>query len=184
MTEKIIVLYDYEFHLMLDNDKKITSTSFKIRGKFKDPITEEETKQGHIMTKEIMAGKWDWLINYNDYIRLPEFRINIQLANIEYNGHVRWSGGHLMGGQRETCIHCESVECHWDCMEALEWAADRDMDMQDAKNEELQSNKDYNSACDALESHLLAQAVVGIDVTSSLYKEAYITAMDAISHNL
>jgi hypothetical protein len=184
MTEKKIKLYNFDYHLKLNDENVVTSASFSIAGKLPAALSEDEVKLGQIMSKEIFDGKWDWLINAKDYIYISEFNMNIRLSDVEYDGAIRWGYGEISGGQKEVCTHCEDPNCEWDCMEALEWASDRDPDMCTIRNEELESNRNYNKACDAIESLVLAHACAGIDVNSKIYLEGLRSAMDAISNNM
>jgi hypothetical protein len=184
MIEKKITLYNIDYHLKINDDKVVTGCTFCVRGKLPAQMTEDEMRQGQEMTQNIFNGAWYWLIFANDVIRLSEFKIEIHLTNIEYDGAVRWGGARLIGGLKETCTHCEDPRCDWDCMDALEWASDRDIDMQNIKNEELESNRNFNYAADALEAVILAHAQAGVDVTSNIYVEGFKTAVDAISNNI
>ena len=184
MIEKKITLYNIDYHLKINDDKVVTGCTFCVRGKKPDEMTEEEMRQGQEMTQYIFNGAWHWLISANGFIRLSEFHIEIQLSDIEYDGAVRWGAARLIGGLKEVCTHCNDRECDWDCMDALEWASDRDIDIQDINNEELNSNRNYNYAADALESVILAHAQAGVDVTSNIYVEGLKTAVDAIVNNI
>lgn len=186
MREKKITLYNIDYHLKINDENVVTGCNFCTKGKLPSQMSEEETRVGQKMTQNIFNGAWKWLIfEANDFIRLSEFKIEIQLSDIEYDGAaVRWGAAHLIGGLKETCTHCEDPRCDWDCMDALEWASDRDIDYQNKNNEELESHKNFNYAVDALESLILAHAQAGVDVTSYIYLEGFRTAVDAISNNM
>ena len=185
MIEKKITLYDIDYHLKINDDDVVTGCTFCTKGKLPSQMNEKETKLGQMMTHNIFNGGWKWLIfETNDFIRLSEFKIEIQLSDIEYDGSIRWGAAHLIGGLKETCIHCDDPRCDWDCIEALEWASDRDIDCQNTNNEKLASSRNFNYACDALEALILAHAQAGVDVTSNIYLEGYRTAMDAIANHI
>ena len=184
MIEKKITLYDYEYHLKIDDEKNITYANFNIRGKLPEQMTEEEIKIGHIWTQEIFSGKWNWLIFTKDYISLSEFNMAIYLRDIEYDGAIRWGYGEIVGGQKEVCTHCDDPECEWDCMEALEWASDRDIDCQESNNEELEGNRNFNYAVHGIESLVLGLACAGFDVTSNIFKEGLRAAFEGCANNI
>lgn len=49
--------------------------------------------------------------------------------------------------------------------------------------DDLDGNAAYNDAIDGLESLILSQACAGIDVTTPQYRQAFISAVDAIGNN-
>lgn len=185
MEYKKIKLYEYDFHLKIDvRERTVTASKFQVRGKLPAQMTDEDVRRGHELQNSIFNGDWNWLVFANDFIRLSDFNIEIMLSDIEYDGAVRWGGARLIGGQKETCTHCDDPQCDWDCMEALEWASDRDPDMCRENTEELEDKRNFNYAMDALESLILAHAQAGVDVTSNIYLEGYKTAVDAICNNM
>jgi len=184
MVEKKIKLYNYDYHLKMNDEGVVTGLTFSIAGKLPAALSEDEVKLGQIMSKEIFDGKWDWLIKAKDYFDISELNIYVRLSDVEYDGAIRWGYGEIVGGQKEVCTHCDDPNCEWDCMEALEWASDRDPDMCTIRNEELKSNRAYNKACDTIESLILGHACAGMDVTNKTYVEGLKSAMDAIANNM
>jgi hypothetical protein len=67
-------------------------------------------------------------------------------------------------------------------MDAQEAASDRDTERQDDFNEELASSRNYNYACDAIESMVLGHAVAGVNVDSPAYFEGLESAINAIAN--
>lgn len=184
MREKKVTIHNYEFHLQINDEDIVTASTFNLRGKLPAQMNENKMKQGQIYQQSIFKGDWNWLILSSGHIRLSDFHIEIQLSDVEYDGAIRWGGGHLIGGQKQVCTHCDDPRCDWDCIEALEWASDRDIDCQNTNNEKLASSRNFNYACDALEALILAHAQAGVDVTSNIYLEGYRTAMDAIANHI
>ena len=55
---------------------------------------------------------------------------------------------------------------------------------QNIKKEKLESNFNYNFACDAIEAIVLAHAIAGVNIESHAYIEGLETAIDAVANNV
>ena len=98
--------------------------------------------------------------------------------------HLEENGlGSITSDLKEVCQFCGYPDCDFLCMEAQEWASDRDIDCQNDKNEELRDKKNVNSMIDIVESMVLAHAIAGIDVESPAYIEGIETVVDGIGNN-
>ena len=83
----------------------------------------------------------------------------------------------------KTCPHCQDTLCDFDCPEAMEWASSQDFEDQIANNEGFASCRNYNYACDAIESIVKAHAIAGINIESPAYLEGLETAIDGVANN-
>lgn len=181
---KRIQIYEYIFDLEISKSTELTvvTSTCSVSGKEHKDLTEQEDKKISQLTTEIFMKKWDWLIFDKDYIRLSEFKIEIYLDTPIYDGSVHWAGGRIISEMKEACQHCKDINCDFDCVEALKWANIKDsMDVK-SKMEELEGNKIYNYACDALESMILAHAIAGVNVQSAGYLKGIRTSLDAMAN--
>ena len=184
MNKKTIEINKYVFKLESDVAYQIHDIEFNIRGRLLASLSEDEIKQGEIYQEELLSGKWNWLLFHSGFIRMPRHRINITLTDPVYDGSVRWRGGSLTSGIKVVCEHCHDPKCYFDCVEATKWATIKDAMSCKEKMEELEGNRNYNYACDAIESIVLAHAQAGVNVESPGYLEGLDTAMDAIGNNI
>jgi hypothetical protein len=183
MNEKIQI-YNHVFNLKkCQGGNTIVSCDFTVEGKVPNDMTEDELKTGHTYQQEIFSGKWDWLIFNRGLIRISEFKIEISICDPIYTGPTSWQGGSITSEMKEVCPHCEDRSCNFDCMEAQEWASDRDMDYQNDNNEELEGNRNFNYGVDAIEAMILTHAMQGLNVENEMYIAGIRAALEGLANN-
>lgn len=181
--KKKIQLYQYIFDLKISYKGNITQCECSMVGKDIEKWSEEEHRQSQIYRNEIFEGKHDWLID-KGIITLPTHNILVTLEDVKYDGSVRYGAGTITSSMKETCPYCKDTNCDFDCPESFKWQNIKDTMTSLDKRAELESNRNYNYACDALEALILAHAVAGVNVESPAYLEGLETAIDAIANNL
>jgi len=179
---KRIQLHSHIFELTINDDKKIVSSRFSVEGKTKDQWTENDIKVGQLLQQEIFNEKYNWLITKDGMVTLPTHNILVTLEDPIYDGSVKYGGGNITSCLKETCPYCQDKDCDFDCPDAQEWASDRDEDICQSNNEELASQRNYNFACEAIESMVLGHAVAGVDIESAAYLEGLEAAIDAVAN--
>lgn len=185
MIHKTVEIGKYIFALKIsDTGKKVISSTFTMRGRPQDSITEDEMKEGSIYQQDIFDGKWNWLVFNKSFIRLSAYKMEITLNDIVYDGSIRWNGGSLTSEIKVLCEHCRDPRCYFDCVESSTWATIEDALTSREKMEELEGNRNYNYACDVIESIVLAHAQAGVNIESPGYLEGLETAMEAIGNNI
>jgi len=85
---------------------------------------------------------------------------------------------------KEVCPHCHHPLCDFDCPLANKWATIKDAMSYKEKKEELESNRLYNYAMDALESMILGHACAGIDITTPAYIEGIESAVQGCANSI
>jgi len=174
-------LYTFIFDLMINTDGVIVGSTFNVEGKTKGQFAEDELRLGHILQQEVFDGKYDWLIKDKpDMITLPTHNIRVTVTDPIYDGSVKYGGGSIDSHLKLVCEHCGDSNCNWDCEDALEHMFDRDIDMQKIKNEELERNRYYNFAYEAILSMVLGHAVAGIHIESAAYLEGLEAAINSV----
>lgn len=115
-------------------------------------------------------------------ITLPIGDIVITLIDEDKQG--KFNSGSISTNLKETCSYCNNEDCDMDCPNYGEHCNDRDPDIQRQKEEEGIKFRLYNTAIDAIESMILAQACAGIDVESEKYIISLQACLDSIGNNL
>jgi hypothetical protein len=197
---KKITINDYEFELVysVDEPNKIVSSTFKLRNAGPPTqefsMSKEEYRIGQKIQADIFDGDWDWLIaKTTKTISLDICGITIELVDVEWigdtrlrytDGSIRYGGGSITDNLKDVCEACGDVRCDLLCPDALEKASDRDIDIQCSNNEELESSRNHNYACDGVLSMVLGHAVAGLDIESAAYREGLDAAIEGIANNI
>ena len=181
-----IQIENFVFNLSIEHDDKtIVSSCFHIQGQLPAQLTEEQLKSGHLLQQSIFKGEWNWLIQKSGIITLPTHNIVVTLVDPHYTqGSLRYGGGNISSTLKETCPYCQDTDCNFDCPDAMEYTADRDMGCQNDKNEELESHRNYNFACDAIEAMVLGHAIAGVNIEAAAYLEGLESAIDGCANNI
>lgn len=167
-------------------EDKVISCDFTYEGKSLMDMTEDELKKGYAYQQEIFDGCWNWLIFDRGIIKMTDgatSTIEIILDSPVYDGSLSWGGGCITSEMKEVCPHCEDRSCNFDCMDALEWASDRDIDIQNYNNEELKGNRNFNYGCDAIEVMVLTHAIAGLNVDNEMYHSGIRAALEGLANN-
>lgn len=185
-----IQIYEYLFILIGGTpDLGITtpligSSYFTMPGKLPEAMDADDIRQGQIYQQEIHNGKWDWIIFRNDHIRLLGGKINITLSDPVYDGSIRYGGGSIQSCLKETCPHCKDSNCDFECLEAHRWSSIKDSMSPIEKCGELEGYRNFNFACDGIESMIMGHAIAGVNIESAAYLEGIEAALDAMGNNL
>lgn len=182
--KKKIQIYQYIFELKISHKNNITDCECSMAGKDIKDWDEEEHRQSQIYRNEIFTGKWTWLIDKVGPITLPTHNILVMLEDIKYDGSVRYGAGTITSSIKETCPYCKDTNCDFDCPESFTWQNTKDTMSSIDKRAELESNRNYNYACDALEALILAHAVAGVNIESHAYIDGVEAAIDAVANNI
>jgi len=190
--ERKIQLYDYVFTLLLEEgSNNVIGTTVHMEGRLPADMTEDETKQAAIYQHELFSGKWDWVIQKERMITLPTHNILVTVTDPIYDGSIKYRGGTVTSTLKETCPYCQDTDCDFDCPEAMNNISGKDADVVAAAStmdikldkEDLESNRNYNFACEALESIVLGHAVAGVNIETAAYLEGLEAAIDAVANN-
>ena len=182
MFEKI-QLFDFIFELKLDKDGVVTSSNFTKEGLAANQLSEDDLREGSSYQQDIFSGKYDWLIRKSNIITLPTHNILVTVEDPIYDGSVKFSGGAITSSLKETCPHCQDTDCDFDCPDAHEWASSRDIEDCQDNLAELASQRNYNFACDAIESMVLGHAVAGVNIETVAYLEGLEAAINAVANH-
>lgn len=180
---KKVQLYNFIFDLTFTGDA-IVASSFNVEGKPKGQYTEEDLRAGHALQKEIFDGHFDWLIKKDGMITLPTYNISVTLTDPVFNGSVRYGGGNIHSSIKETCPYCQNADCDFDCPESSKWQNVKDTMSSIEKRAELEDLRNYNYACEGIESIILGHAVAGVDIESAAYLEGLESAIQGMANNL
>jgi len=108
---------------------------------------------------------------------------DIVLVLFDEDEHGRFGGGSISTNLKSVCPYCDDKNCDMDCPDYGEHCSDRDMDKQREKEEEGVEFRLFNSAIDGVESFILSQACVGMDVESDRYIASLTACLDGIGNN-
>lgn len=175
-------IYQYIFNLKINKENKVISSDFSVEGKRAASMSDDEFRSGESYQQEIFGGKWDWLIDKETDIILPIHDIVISVVDPQYTGPYRFGGGSIGSNMKMVCEHCGSSDCDFDCIDAFKWVNTCDAMDREEKKKELQGNRDFNLACDVIESVTLSHAIAGIQVDSAMYIEGIVSALDAMGN--
>jgi hypothetical protein len=186
MIKRKVIIYNYVFDLYFSSEKDnvITKSVFWKQGISPASMTEEEFKQGQIYQQEILNSHWDWIIFKKNHFSIPEFKIEVKLDEIMYDGSIRWNLGEIKSGMKVICPHCNDSNCNFDCVEALSWASDINESLMQDKKETLESYRNSNYGIDAIESLILGHACAGVDISSTIYIEGLRSAINGFPDNI
>ncbi len=94
------------------------------------------------------------------------------------------TAGNITSDLKETCEHCNDVNCHFDCSKALEYTVDKDFKIHLSKQREFMAKILYNHSIDVVESMILAHAMANIDIESTAYVEGIETVIDKLINSI
>ena len=182
---KKIQIHQYIFELKISYKGNITQCECSMADKDIEEWTEDEHRQSQIYRNEIFGtDKWDWLIAKVGMITLPTHNILVTLTDVIYDGSIKFGGGSITSCLKETCPHCQDDKCDFDCPESFKWQNSKDAMSFLDKRAELESNRNYNYACDAIEAMIINHAIAGVNIEGAAYLEGLESAIDGIANNL
>lgn len=162
----------------------VTGINCHVQGQLPAQLSGEDLKEAMKYQQRIFEGEFNWLINKDGLITLPTHNILVTLVDPIHDGSVRYGGGSIQSCLKETCPHCQDTNCDFDCPESFKWQNIKDAMSALDKRAELESNRNYNYACDAIEALILAHAVAGVNIESPAYIDGLESAIDSIASNL